>query len=171
MVSRIDKITDNLYLCGCHALAVSKVRNLGITHVVNATMQVADLNAQDIQTTRVLVSDVPQASLDAYFDKVADKIETVRKAGGRVLVHCMAGVSRSPSLCIAYLMKYQRMTLLNSYNHVKARRAIIRPNEGFFKQLIAYEKKLFGKNTVKIVNSSIGPIPDVYQEQAKHMVW
>ena len=171
MFSQIAQITDNLFLSGCHALQHTKIRNLGITHIVNATKEIGDVSMPEIHTIRVLVNDVPSASLSGYFDKVADKVDKVRKAGGRTLIHCVAGVSRSASLVIAYLMKYHRMSLLDAYTHVKSRRAVIRPNVGFFKQLIAYEKKLFGKNTVKMISSSMGQIPDVYQEEAKNMVY
>lgn len=56
---------------------------------------------------RVRLDDVPSSNLYPYFDPVADKIKEVASRGGRTLVHCMAGVSRSSSLCIAYLMKYK----------------------------------------------------------------
>lgn len=168
MFSQIAQITDTLYLSGCHALKASKLRQLGITHVVNATKEIGDM--PDVHTIRVLVNDVPTARLSGYFDKVADKVDKVRKDGGRVLIHCVAGVSRSATLCIVYLMKHHRMTLREAYNHVKSRRAVIHPNVGFFKQMLDYEKKLFGKNSVKFINSPMGPIPDVYKEQAKGMV-
>lgn len=56
---------------------------------------------------KIQVDDVPTASLYPFFDRVADKIHDVASKGGRALVHCMAGVSRSSTLCIAYLMKYK----------------------------------------------------------------
>lgn len=81
-----------------------------------------------------------------------------------MLVHCVAGVSRSATFCIAYLMKYLQMTLLEAYNHVKLKRPIIKPNCGFFRQLIEYEKILFDINTVRMVyNETVKmEIPDVY---------
>ena len=57
---------------------------------------------------RIPVNDLPHAQLSPYFDKVADLIEKRSQKGERCLVHCVAGVSRSASLCIAYLMKYHR---------------------------------------------------------------
>ena len=111
------------------------------------------------------------ARLGVYFDRCADKIHQVHKSGGKTLVHCVAGVSRSASLCMAYLMKYQRMTLDQAYYHTKKRRPVIHPNQGFWKQLIEYERRLFGRNTVKMIPSGIGPIPDVYKKETENMVW
>lgn len=61
-------------------------------------------------------------------------------------------------------MKHHNMTLLDAYNYVKMRRSKIKPNCGFFKQLIEYEKELFGDNTVKMVFNEMVQmeIPDVY---------
>lgn len=42
--------------------------------------------------------------------------------GEVVLVHCVAGVSRSVTLCLAYLVKWEKMTLRDAYHHMKQRR-------------------------------------------------
>lgn len=42
---------------------------------------------------------------------------------------------------------------------------------GFWKQLIDFEISLFGHNSVKIVPSAIGPIPDIYENEVKNMQW
>lgn len=59
-------------------------------------------------------------------------------------MHCMAGVSRSASLVMIYLVKYERMTLRQAYHYVKSARPVIRPNVGFWKQMVDYEKRLRG---------------------------
>lgn len=48
---------------------------------------------------------------------VADKIKAIKDRGGKTLVHCVAGVSRSASLVIVYLVKYERMTLRQAYHY------------------------------------------------------
>ena len=121
---------------------------------------------------RVALDDKPHAQLSDHFDRCADKIQSVRDAGGCTLVHCVAGVSRSVAMCVAYLMKHEKLSLRAAFDDVKKRRPIARPNIGFFRQLIAFEKKLFdGEQTVKFVHSPIGAIPDVYLPETKGLLW
>ena len=68
-------------------------------------------------------------------------------------------------------MKYQNMSLKDAHELVKSKRNFIRPNLGFWKQLVDYERKLFGKNSIKLINSSIGIIPDIYENEIKNMIW
>jgi len=81
----------------------------------------------------------------------------------------VAGVSRSASLVCAYLMKYENMSLRQSYQYVKMARPIIRPNVGFWRQLIEYEKRLRGANTVQMVPARYGcdDVPDVYIDEIR----
>ncbi|KFV07953.1 Dual specificity protein phosphatase 14, partial [Tauraco erythrolophus] len=113
------------------------------------------------------ISNIP---ISLYFDSVTDKINSVVQKHGATLVHCAAGVSRSATLCIAYLMKYHKVTLFEAYNWVKSRRPIIRPNVGFWRQLIDYERKLFGKTMVKMVQTPYGSIPDVYERERRPLM-
>lgn len=60
----------------------------------------------------------------------------------RVLVHCLAGVSRSASIVVAYLMKTEGLTSARALAEVQAVRCVANPNTGFRKQLLEWEQQL-----------------------------
>ena len=63
-------------------------------------------------------------------------------ASGGVIVHCAAGISRSTSCCLSYLMVKKRMSLKSAYKLVWDAREAVRPNPGFWKQLRTLEKQI-----------------------------
>lgn len=169
-LTQIAEITDYLYLCSATAITRQRLSILGITHIINCTLDVPNLNVPGIQSTQIHVDDHSQAQLYLHFDRVADEISTIASRGGKVIVHCVAGVSRSATLCIVHLMKYHRMTLAKAHDFVQKRRSVIRPNNGFWKQMIEYERKLYGRNSVHLVNSNVGLVPNLYTDKARHSV-
>eukprot|EP01067_Filipodium_phascolosomae_P007161 Filipodium_phascolosomae@DN5663_c0_g1_i1.p1 len=62
-------------------------------------------------------------------------MHTAINGGGRVLVHCFAGRSRSVSIIVAYLILSKRMTLKQAFETVLAVRPEALPNSGFLLQL------------------------------------
>ena len=170
-LSQVAQITPNLYLSGFVGASESTVLKYGITCVITVCKEVPKLSIPFVESIKLEVLDKPNEQLDRYFDFVADKINDVVSHKGSCLVHCVAGISRSASMIIVYLMKYQNMSLKDAHELVKSKRNFIRPNLGFWKQLVDYERKIFGKNSVKLINSSIGIIPDIYESEIKNMMW
>ncbi|KAH8092206.1 protein-tyrosine phosphatase-like protein, partial [Cristinia sonorae] len=71
-------------------------------------------------------------------DRAVDAIVAARdRVGCKILVHCSAAVSRSPTVVTAYLMKECGMTLKEALGAVVRKRAAVNPNQGLFKQLKA----------------------------------
>ncbi|KAG1968011.1 Tyrosine-protein phosphatase vhp-1 [Pimephales promelas] len=66
--------------------------------------------------------------------------------GCSVLVHCAAGISRSPALAVAYVMYSLEMDLDHAYRFVKERRPTISPNFNFLGQLQLFQGTLSLKN-------------------------
>ena len=137
-----SQLTDNLFLAACRAVTSKCLLELGITNIVNATLELPTVAYQQQDTIQIAVEDRITAKLNIYFDLIADKIEEVHHGGGKILVYCRAGQSRSATLCIAYFMKYHGMSYEQAFQFVKYRRPIIHPNLGFVHQLRDYEKKL-----------------------------
>ena len=170
-MDRVNAITDYIYLGGIAGVKKEFLLDSSINLIINATNEMPDYNSHGIEKIRIKIGDMPGAKIDEHFDKVADLIEQRRKQSKKVFVHCVAGVSRSSTLVLAYLMKYQRLSLVEAHDLVKSKRKVIRPNNGFWIQLIDYEKKLFGKNTVTMVPTSLGMLPDIYEPEVRNMIW
>jgi protein-tyrosine phosphatase len=72
-------------------------------------------------------------------DETCELIDNGRQKGG-VLVHCYAGVSRSSSFVIAYLINKKLMSYDDAKERVKKRRPCIHPGDGFIHQLKSYAR-------------------------------
>ena len=90
-----------------------------------------------------------------FFVCVCVCAEEAQHAGQGVLIHCQAGVSRSATIVIAYLMKHSWMTMTDAYKFVKARRAIISPNLNFMGQLLEFEEDLNSGVTPRILTPKL----------------
>lgn len=78
--------------------------------------------------------------------------------------------NRSATLVLNALMSVWGVSLRDSYFILKAKRSFIRPNFGFWRQLVEREVQLFGHNFVVMVTSAIGAIPDLYTEEVSGMI-
>ena len=78
---------------------------------------------------------------------------------------------RSATIVLCYLMKYKDMTLIDAHSFLKKKRSLIRPNLGFWANLVDYEYCLFQKNTVNMIKFKEGweKIPDIYSDQFKRL--
>jgi len=95
------------------------------------------------------VEDSPIENLKKHFEACFKFINENRIAKKNVLVHCMAGVSRSSTIVIGYLMNLNNFPYKEAYEFVKKRRTIISPNGGFMRQLKEYELELKDKGNPK----------------------
>lgn len=159
----ITMVCDGLYLSDFDSLTEEKIQARNISLVINATMEKPNLDFPNVEFMKLDIYDSPAENIRQYMDVCADKIDAVKKAGGYSLVHCAFGVSRSVAICLAYLVKYEGKTLREAYFDLKGRRPIIRPNEGFWRQMISFEINVKGKASVKLSVYPMGSMPDVYK--------
>lgn len=88
--------------------------------------------------------DVPETNIREHFDTAhafLRRIHAERK-DATVLIHCNAGISRSATLVLSWLMRMEGLSLSDAMATLKAARSSCRPNDGFMRQLREYEQQL-----------------------------
>ncbi|XP_061078332.1 dual specificity protein phosphatase 8 isoform X2 [Conger conger] len=115
----------------------------GITYVLNAsnTCPKPDFISES-HFMRIPVNDNYCEKLLPWLDKTNDFIDKAKVSNCRVIVHCLAGISRSATIAIAYIMKTMGLSSDDAYRFVKDRRPSISPNFNFLGQLLEFEKDL-----------------------------
>uniref|UniRef100_A0A3B5KJX5 protein-tyrosine-phosphatase n=1 Tax=Takifugu rubripes TaxID=31033 RepID=A0A3B5KJX5_TAKRU len=119
------------------------LRHLNIGYVVNVTTHLPLYHVNSgLRYKRLPATDNSKQNLRQYFEEVFEFIEEAYQSGRGVLVHCQAGVSRSATIVIAYLMKHTLMTMTDAYKYVRSRRPVVSPNLNFMGQLLEFERDL-----------------------------
>ncbi|XP_067950738.1 dual specificity protein phosphatase 16-like isoform X2 [Watersipora subatra] len=137
----------------------------GITYVLNVSMTCPKpAHIQDGHFLRIPVNDNYSEKLLPYFHDAFQFIDKVKESGGCVLVHCLAGVSRSPTLAIAYIMRCYNMVSEEAYRYVKEKRVAISPNFNFLGQLLEYEKQIEKEDSSNFTGSKRRCIDDLRAE-------
>lgn len=139
-----SKILEHIYL-GSDAIAKNReiLRQSGITHVLNCVGFVCpEYFRNDLVYRTLWLQDSPSEDITSILYDVFDYFEDVREQGGRVLVHCCHGVSRSTSLVIAYIMWKEGQSFDDAFQHVKEGREVANPNVGFACQLLQCQKRV-----------------------------
>lgn len=160
-------ITDCLYLGDAKiSRDLNLLKSVGITHIIclagksmfESTFIYHMAHFKDKQDSDMLKL-LP--SIFEFIDNVIDQ-----KKNNKIFIHCMAGMSRSPSIVMAYLMYKFNLTLKQSYIYVIDKRSCIRPNYIFLQQLWNYENILFGdKFEHSITSKELRNISGLYKKK------
>lgn len=139
------RVLPHLYLGNMRdASDLDVLERLGVRYVLNVTSKppVYELKP-GIHYKQLEAADNSFQNLRQFFEEAFDFIDLARDNNSGVLVHCQAGISRSPTIAVAYLMKkYPAMAMSDAYRFVKTRRSIISPNLNFMGQLWEFEQGL-----------------------------
>ncbi len=81
------------------------------------------------------ISDRNSARIIEEIDIITQLIHSHLLGGDRLVVHCLKGISRAPTIAIAYLIKFRGMSFEEAYDFVSSKDRNIDPNAGFLMQL------------------------------------
>eukprot|EP00993_Chasmostoma_nieuportense_P000838 NODE_176_length_2814_cov_25.279122_g162_i0.p1 GENE.NODE_176_length_2814_cov_25.279122_g162_i0~~NODE_176_length_2814_cov_25.279122_g162_i0.p1 ORF type:complete len:841 (+),score=247.34 NODE_176_length_2814_cov_25.279122_g162_i0:201-2723(+) len=137
-----DKVLPFIFLGSLRTAQSDQIfDDLNISHVVTCGRELIT-NVGDRRHLELDLDDTVTVDIHRFFAKAHVFIDEGVASGCNVLVHCFAGISRSATLVISYLMKKQQIPFEEAFAFVKERRPNIQPNEGFMAQLKAYGDEL-----------------------------
>ena len=138
-----NEVTNELFIGSMESSTDKNIlQNLGITHIVVAGSYLKKNFPDTFQYYSIEINDADYENISQYFNNSFDFIDNAISNNGKVLIHCAAGVSRSSTILISYLMKKNKWKYDFTYDFVKKQRNCVSPNYGFIKQLQTYEKEL-----------------------------
>ncbi|XP_028337760.1 dual specificity protein phosphatase 4 [Physeter macrocephalus] len=153
------EILPFLYLGSAyHAARRDMLDALGITALLNVSSDCPNHFEGHYQYKCIPVEDNHKADISSWFMEAIEYIDAVKDCRGRVLVHCQAGISRSATICLAYLMMKKRVRLEEAFEFVKQRRSIISPNFSFMGQLLQFESQVLATSCAVEAASPSGPL-------------
>ena len=110
----------------------------GITHIISVC-ELPTPYPNQFQYFRVPIRDADAERIFNHFEECYQFINNALSSGGKVLVHCRAGVSRSASVVISFMMKHFKLRMEKAFDHVRTCRSCVGPNNGFMFQLREWE--------------------------------
>ncbi|KAL1007334.1 hypothetical protein UPYG_G00085150 [Umbra pygmaea] len=164
MGNGMNKVVDGLYL-GNIRDSENKV-NLSqndITHILSVYNNAKPV-LEDMTYLCIHAADASSQNLSQHFKECISFIHECRLNGGACLVHCLAGVSRSTTIVVAYLMTVTTYSWEECLSAVKAVRSFVGPNYGFQQQLQEYQMTQVTEYRAWL-RDSFGPSPFKDHEQ------
>jgi len=138
-----------------------RLAQLNITHILSVLWikPRKNLVPSNVKHLFLKAEDTISCNMAPYFEQACQFIEEARQSNGCVLVHCACGVSRSTTLCCAYLIKHHSMSVEQAITQLRSHRHIVQPNPGFLRQLIHFNEQIESDN--KKMNTIIEKLENV----------
>ncbi|UJR37359.1 hypothetical protein I4U23_030067 [Adineta vaga] len=151
------------------------LEKLQIRHILNVCdWDTNKIIRDNFNVIHISLLDESQTNIKQHFERTNELLHGFYEKKERCLVHCAAGISRSATIVLAYLLKYHHNTLKEAYTYLVAKRPLICPNEGFLLQLIHYEKDLIQSREIqptsetKFLMKENNPIETLNEFEDKH---
>jgi hypothetical protein len=140
-----EVIKDFLYM-GSDLVAQDKdkLQANKITHIINSAADFSDCyHPKDFKYKCYYVKDTVQEDIECCFYDVIEFIREAKAEGGRVFIHCIQGISRSATLCLAYIIFDKELTHHEAFARLNEKRPIANPNMIFNIQLMWWYMRLY----------------------------
>ena len=135
-----NEILKNKLYLGNYYSATQKeeLKKRGITHILMVGYLLHEFFPNDFEYANIEIEDDERENIFRYFYVCINFIEKSKVC----YVHCQAGVSRSASIVIAYVMYKKQLSFEDSFQFCKEKRFYIYPNDGFILQLQDFDRVL-----------------------------
>jgi len=133
---RPSQVIDRLWVGSViNAKDARLLNSLGITHILNATAEEDNYYEDQFVYHRVPLYDRLTECASPFFNDAIAFIKSALAADGTVLIHCQEGISRSPTVALAFRMITEELPLRNAYRQLRSARPEIEPNGAFLQDL------------------------------------
>ncbi|XP_028441621.1 dual specificity protein phosphatase 22-A isoform X2 [Perca flavescens] len=150
MGNGMNKVVDGLYLGNIRdAENRESLSKNGITHILSVYNNAKPV-FEDMTYLCIQAADASSQNLLQHFKECISFIHECRLNGGSCLVHCLAGVSRSTTMVVAYLMTVTHYSWDECLSAVKAVRSFVGPNYGFQQQLQEYQTTQVSERPINV---------------------
>lgn len=140
------EVIPNLYVGGIQsARNYPLLKEKNIQYILNAAHREDTAHFPHLfkQVVVLTALDSNEQDMVQFFDMAHELInKAINEEKCGILVHCIAGQSRSIAIVLSYLMKYRNMAFTDALEFVQSRRRVAQPNTAFQIQLMEYEQTL-----------------------------
>jgi protein-tyrosine phosphatase len=141
----MSEVLPGLFVSGADdAYTPSFLRSVGITHVLNCAEELSaspERYGALVGIRHIPMEDDETPEVEEQLRDAVNQLQVWQREGHTVLVHCRAGISRSPTVVLAWMILFQNLTLDDAWKTVVSARNSIRPNDYFMKFLKNLEKE------------------------------
>ena len=166
----MSQITDNIFI-GSQAISQNEalLNHNGITHIINCASQLINSLPTFIHLD-IPMLDGGNENILSHIFTTTNFINDAIEDGGKVLVHCIEGVSRSVAVCIGYLIVEKQIDYKTAYDTIRRKRRVSSPNPKFVAQLMQLAEIMGTSKTRSCYFSKTKTIPFKVTERNDELI-
>ncbi|CAG9323729.1 unnamed protein product [Blepharisma stoltei] len=152
----LHKILSRVYLGDYEAASdLVLLKHHGITHILVVGDGLSQKFPDHFSYMQLSIYDLNSSNLLEHFDRCNEFIRQSIENKGKVLIHCDTGISRAPTIAIAYVMASKHFSFAHALEFLKKKHPETQPNNNFVTQLNQYQAKLLKQSGFDIVKNEV----------------